>query len=560
VTTSPASGFTFPVGTTTVTNTVTDAHGNTQTSTFTVTVNDTEKPVVSPHVSITAFNGPGQCSAAVGFTITVSDNCPGVTYTTTPASGAPFPVGTTPVQVTATDAHGNTQTSTFFVTVVDNTLPVIAAANISVPTSAGLCTATVSSLNATATDNCSATLTGSRSDGQPLASPYPKGTTTITWVATDPSANSSTITQTVTVTNPPPVASITAPASGFIVGVGQTVAFAGSFTDNAGDIHTVTWSVDAINFAGTVNEAAKTTAGSYTFSTAGVYAVKMTVKDQCNQTSVATTVGGVDAMIVVYDPSAGFVTGGGWINSPAGAYVPDPTLTGKANFGFVSKYKKGQTQMPPDGETEFQFKEGSLNFHSTSYDWLVIAGARAQFKGSGTINDAGSYGFLLTSLDGQMPGGGGKDKFRMKITNKTTGIVIYDSQMGAADSSAASTVLGGGEIVIHTSGGLMSASAPGSESGAPAKNALYQNAPNPFNPATSLRFALVEPGRVTLRVYSVRGELVKTLKDEWLPPGVYQVSWDGRDRNGRAVSSGAYFAMISTDRGYRDRIRMVLLK
>ena len=47
--------------------------------------------------------------------------------------------------------------------------------------------------------------------------------------------------------------------------------------------------------------------------------------------------------MVVYDPAGGFVTGGGWINSPAGAYRADPALTGRANFGFVSKYKKGAT-------------------------------------------------------------------------------------------------------------------------------------------------------------------------------------------------------------------------
>jgi hypothetical protein len=42
------------------------------------------------------------------------------------------------------------------------------------------------------------------------------------------------------------------------------------------------------------------------------------------------------------------------------------------------------------GETEFQFKAGDLNFHSSAYDWLVVAGARAQFKGVGTINGAGN--------------------------------------------------------------------------------------------------------------------------------------------------------------------------
>ena len=82
----------------------------------------------------------------------------------------------------------------------------------------------------------------------------------------------------------------------------------------------------------------------------------------------------------MFDPEGGFVTGGGWINSPEGAYTADPTLTGKANFGFVSKYKKGATT--PTGETEFQFRVADLNFHSDIYQWLVVAGARAQYKGT----------------------------------------------------------------------------------------------------------------------------------------------------------------------------------
>ena len=64
---------------------------------------------------------------------------------------------------------------------------------------------------------------------------------------------------------------------------------------------------------------------------------------------------------------------------------------GKANFGFVSKYQKGAKV--PTGETEFQFKAGDLNFHSTAYEWLVIAGAKAQYKGIGTVNgNAGRSG------------------------------------------------------------------------------------------------------------------------------------------------------------------------
>jgi len=159
-------------------------------------------------------------------------------------------------------------------------------------------------------------------------------------------------------------------------------------------------------------------------------------------------VDGLTAMIVIYDPNGGFVTGGGWINSPAGAFPAQPTLTGKANFGFVSKYVHGATI--PTGETEFQFKVANLNFHSTSYEWLVVAGAKAQYKGVGTINNAGNYGFLLTAIDGQLNGGGGTDKFRMKIwDNNNNGAIVYDNKIGAADGADPSTVLGGGSIVIH---------------------------------------------------------------------------------------------------------------
>jgi cadherin-like protein len=151
--------------------------------------------------------------------------------------------------------------------------------------------------------------------------------------------------------------------------------------------------------------------------------------------------------VVVYDPSNGFVTGGGWINSPAGAYAANPALAGKANFGFVSKYQKGANV--PTGNTEFQFQAGNFNFKSTVYEWLVISGAKAQYKGSGTINGAGDYGFMLTGIDGSVSGGGGTDKFRLKVWDKATSAVIYDNQVGAVDTADPTTVLGGGSIVIH---------------------------------------------------------------------------------------------------------------
>jgi hypothetical protein len=178
------------------------------------------------------------------------------------------------------------------------------------------------------------------------------------------------------------------------------------------------------------------------YSVPGVFTVKLTVSDD--------SCGGGSAeyhYIVVYDPNGGFVTGGGWIDSPAGAYTDDPLLIGKATFGFVSKYKKGATM--PTGVTEFQFKVANLNFHSDIYEWLVVAGARAQYKGTGTINGEGNYGFMLTAIDGQISGGGGTDKFRIKIWNKVDGTIVYDNMLDAPDDSIPTTVIGGGSIVIH---------------------------------------------------------------------------------------------------------------
>src|SRR6185369_14904141 len=113
---SPASGSFFPKGTTTVTCTATDSSGNTASCTFTVTVNDTQPPVITCPANKTGktvtINDP---CVVVTFTITATDNCPGVTTVCTPASGSCFPVGTTTVTCTATDTSGNTATCSFTV-------------------------------------------------------------------------------------------------------------------------------------------------------------------------------------------------------------------------------------------------------------------------------------------------------------------------------------------------------------------------------------------------------------------------------------------------------------
>lgn len=144
------------------------------------------------------------------------------------------------------------------------------------------------------------------------------------------------------------------------------------------------------------------------------------------------------------------MTGGGTIESPAGALTADPALAGKASFGFVSKYRKGATV--PDGQTQFVFHAGDFRFDSTAYDWLVVAGARAQYKGSGSVNGTGNYGFLLTATDGQLNGGGGVDRFRLKVWDRDAGdAIVYDNVLGSADDIDAANpqAIDSGSIVIH---------------------------------------------------------------------------------------------------------------
>ena len=194
---SHASGSTFPVGTTTVTATLSDSSGNSASCSFTVTVVDKQGPTIACPANITQFADPGQCSAVVRFAPTATDGCGVASVTTSIQSGARFPIGTTPVTVTATDTAGNQSTCTFNVTVVDNEAPVLACpANIVQSADRGQCFAVVRFALPAATDNCTGvTVTSSIQSG----ATFQKGTTPVTVTATDAAGNKSTCTFTVTV-------------------------------------------------------------------------------------------------------------------------------------------------------------------------------------------------------------------------------------------------------------------------------------------------------------------------------------------------------------------------
>lgn len=523
----------YAIGITNVVLTVTDTKGASSTSSTTVTVVDDTKPTLTAPAAIVRITDPGECVATItnlGIPI-FGDNCSGATV----LNNAPaiFPKGPTTVTWTVTDAAGNTATATQLVTVEDKEDPVIVAqANITKPNDTGTCGAIVTFATPGATDNCAGVVV-TKTDGTGLSSGsiFPVGTTYLQYTATDGAGNTAVSNFSITITNTDPVLNpITAPIAP--VQINTSISANANFADNNLANANWTWG-DGQTSAGTI--ASSSVSGSHAYASPGVYTVSLLVTDACGKTATSDF-----QYVVIYDANGGFVTGGGWINSPAGAYIAHPTAVGKANFGFVSKYHKGATT--PSGNTEFEFKTGNLNFKSTSYEWLVVAGTKAQFKGEGKINGSGIYGFLLSAVDGQVNGAGGTDKFRIKIWEKASNELVYDNNIGSTDDAPAATALGGGSVVIHEGG---KSSRMAYQADWPAETAGLKAFPNPFSKKITMEFSFKQDENYSLAVYDIKGSLVKILQTGKAKAGtVIRAAWE----SGKSAQ-GIFVVRLATQHG-----------
>ena len=254
---APAS---YPVGVTSVLWTVTDDIGNTATATQTVTVKDTEKPIIGRLGEISVVNDAGKCGAVVNLIIPNTFDNTGIVYLVNDAPSY-FNVGSVRVTWTATDQYGNSDTMVQKITVIDNELPVVSApAAIQVINDPGKCGAVVTLSNPVTSDNC-----GIASITHNAPALFQSGTTMVIWTVKDLSGYTVTATQNVTVTDvekpkvtAPSNISVTVNGNNFATNINLGTP---SASDNCGikivtnnapisypiGITTVTWTVNDIN-------------------------------------------------------------------------------------------------------------------------------------------------------------------------------------------------------------------------------------------------------------------------------------------------------------------------
>lgn len=245
---APSSGGLFPLGTTQVHCTATDAHGNSKSATFKVIVDDTTPPTLSGLSSNIAVQATGSAGAVVSYPLPTATDAvdPAPTVSCSPASGSTFPVGTTTVGCTARDHSSPPNTSaaeTFSVTVGDRTPPVLG----NVPSDMNMAAtgpggAIVAYPLPTATDDVDQAPPVSCSP--PSSSTFPLGTTTVTCTATDSSGNHATDSFIVMVADrtPPVLAGVANRSAEATTSAGAVVTFAVTASDDVDPSPTVSCS------------------------------------------------------------------------------------------------------------------------------------------------------------------------------------------------------------------------------------------------------------------------------------------------------------------------------
>jgi hypothetical protein len=439
---------------------------------------------------------------------------------TSPSEGAlrlsaspagPYPVGITEVILTVTDANGSSSTCETKVTVTDSVLPEIAAAaDVIADNDDGECFATIELEQPEASDNCQVTV--SRDFEGKV---FPVGETIVTWTATDASGNKKATTQKVTVVNASPVLNSVETPKSFLI-VNNPVSLTVNYSDNNIKGATIDWA-DGSDLE-TVIQPANSFEVLHTYLKSGSYSVYITLTDKCGGSTYSYT------SIAVSSPRSGSMSGGGWFNSPRGAYVNDQSTSGKVTFALhASNVNRNRI---PNGYVVFNFHEAKLKFRSTELERFRLEDDAASVSAVGRLNGDRGYQILVSVAKGDRERNyignenhaSSIDLIRVKMLDPN-GNVIYDTQPGSPDDALATTLVKEGSVVLKEEELFFNAKydSPVATSFGEETSSVY---PNPFTDWVDVEFNSASNENVAIQVIDLSGKVIFN--------EVFSVSEEGR--------------------------------
>lgn len=338
--------------------------------------------------------------------------------------------------------------------------------------------------------------------------------------------------------------------------------------------------------------------GQYIY--AGINTATIQIIDQATKTAVGTIVtsGAGNVRFISYDPVrdgfwVGNFTGNIFCVNRSGSVIAtmSSALAGKYGSAY-DPYSDGgpylwvwdQGAGAGTPQYVYQYDLNTLTQTGVTFDVSSVPEIGSGIAGGLFITDELVPG--VATIGGMLQGDPGADKlWGLELTE--TGLVWLDvwpeeGTIAAGDSAEITLYMHGiiPQIIVPVEGYLgVSSNDPdepmsnvhvtmdivvgvgqdGLKDGLPTKYALHANYPNPFNPVTTIKYDLKDAGKVSLKVYNILGQEVRTLVNARQLAGYQQVVWDGRNNSGQSVSSGIYIYRLETEKFTKSR-KMMLLK